>query len=345
MKYDAITIDTSIFDRNHLNLKSGMLKQLHQFKEGLAQFVLSEIVVREVHKHMIVRAERGKEALKNAIQLCSDSALLSDKLLEELKAIDAGSVSPPAGARAQLEEFMKNSGCTVVRADQGDMKRLIGMYFGPTAPFEDAKDKKSEFPDAIALITLEDWARTNNKKLLAISGDNGWKKFAEKSEWIDVESDLAAALQQLQTDAERAHRIVGDLLQKTVSGQAPELLQELERQVARQVSDLSPEPEASAGYYFDGELTAMTFEEMRLLQDDGDEFDFYIVQIGKDKVVARVAIGIKATAEAHFRFQVHDEGDYIPIGDCDAKQEVEFDAGALVTFEGDFTANPRNVTL
>jgi hypothetical protein len=39
MKDDAITIDTSIFDRNHLHLNGGMLKQLHQFKEGLAQLL------------------------------------------------------------------------------------------------------------------------------------------------------------------------------------------------------------------------------------------------------------------------------------------------------------------
>lgn len=52
MKYDAITLDTSIFDRYDLALEAGMLKQMEQFQGGNSQFVLSEIVIREVHRHL-----------------------------------------------------------------------------------------------------------------------------------------------------------------------------------------------------------------------------------------------------------------------------------------------------
>ena len=67
------------------------------------------------------------------------------------------------------------------------------MYFSPETPFEEGK--KHEFPDAIALITLEDWAKTNGKNLLAITRDKGWIAFCEKSEWIDAEQDVSGTSQ------------------------------------------------------------------------------------------------------------------------------------------------------
>ena len=42
MKYNAITLDTGISERNQLNSNGGMLKQLHEFKDGFAHFGLSE---------------------------------------------------------------------------------------------------------------------------------------------------------------------------------------------------------------------------------------------------------------------------------------------------------------
>ena len=58
--YDAITVDTNIFDEQQLNLEGGLLKQLYQFKDGSPKFVLSEIVVREVGRHL-QRAGRKRQ--------------------------------------------------------------------------------------------------------------------------------------------------------------------------------------------------------------------------------------------------------------------------------------------
>jgi hypothetical protein len=161
MNYDVITIDTSVFDRHQLNLQSGMLKQLFQFKYGMTQFVLSEIVVREVHDHLTLRAQRAKEALELAIKATSESALIDQKSVETLKTVAQGVKPPTNAARAQIDEFLANSGGEIIAADKADMTRLLGMYFGTDAPFADSKGKKNEFPDAIALMTLEDWANGN----------------------------------------------------------------------------------------------------------------------------------------------------------------------------------------
>lgn len=51
-KYTALTIDTSIFDQNALKLKKGALATLKQFKDLPINFILSDIVEREVIKHL-----------------------------------------------------------------------------------------------------------------------------------------------------------------------------------------------------------------------------------------------------------------------------------------------------
>jgi hypothetical protein len=105
------------------------------------------------------------------------------------------------------------------------------------------------------------------------------------------------------------------------------------------VGDLSPEAEGSSGYRFDADVTELEFAGLSFV-GDGDEFEFHIVRIGKDKIVAHVKAAIMANASAYFRFYVYDEGDEIPMGDCHAETEIEFDAGVLLTFEGDFASEP-----
>jgi len=339
MKYDAITLDTNIFDRNRLNLRSGMLKPMEQFKGGVTQFVLSEIVIREVHRHLALQVERAREALADAVEKAEATELVDAAQLAALKGAHAAAAIPREAAKKRLQDFVDRTGCDVLVASEGEMKRLIKMYFGVEAPFDDSEKKKNEFPDAIALMTLEDWAKKNGKKLLAISNDSGWQRFAEKSEWIDAQPELAPALQQLQDDAKVARAFVQDLLQKMESGEDPDHLSWIEGRVESEVGELSPISDGSSGYYYDADLAELSFNDMTFLRSE-DGFDFYIVEIGKDKVVARVGVNIKAHAQAHFVFKVRDEGDYIPMGDCLAETNVEFDAGVLLTFFGDFVKEP-----
>jgi PIN domain len=347
MEYDAITLDANVFIRNALNLEGGMLAQLQQFKEGSVEFVLSEIVLRELAKHLKAHAQEARDALHAAIKKAGRNALLTAQAIEQANGIHAGAQAPCEAAKARLGQFMDKSGCSIVAADKADMKELIKMYFDSAPPFEETGKKRKEFPDAIALLTLEAWAKENNKKILAISEDKGWDEFGTKSEWITVEKELPPALQKLQEHADAARKIVAQWLSDMDQGKSDEMWDELDHAVARTVEDLSPEIEASSGYYYDHELPSVTFSGMELSRDENNEFDFYIVQIGKDKIVARVELYITAHVETTFQFQVYDgiDKDYVQIGDCAADQEVNFNAGALVTLEGDFGKNPPEFDL
>ena len=94
MKYDAVTLDTNIFDQKHLNLERGILAQFKQFAEGSARFVLSEIVLREVLRHLEADADLAKQHLEAAIrqsglaQLFDEETLAFTSLLSSIAAGD-----------------------------------------------------------------------------------------------------------------------------------------------------------------------------------------------------------------------------------------------------------------
>jgi hypothetical protein len=344
MEYDAITIDSNIFDENALNLEGGMLQQLNQFGEGSAEFILSEIVVREVHRHLTIQAKKAKDASLAAIKKTGQTALLDAKAIAELNAIYAKALDPSNAALERLIRFMASSGCERVDVAKADMARLLFMYFESTAPFEGSGNKKNEFPDAIALITLEDWAKKNEKKILAISKDVGWQKFAETSDWIDVEKELPAALQKFQQHVDKAQVVVAALLDDLDGGGQKVRRGKLEAFIESQLATLIPYAEANAAYDFDNDFVSLSLVSVRFLRAD-ENFDFHIVRIGREKIVALVGVNVVVDASATFRFFIRDEGDSVPIGSSHETVQVGFNAGILITLVGNFTSDPSGFDL
>jgi hypothetical protein len=151
MEYDAITLDTNIFDQNGLHLEGGLLQQLNQFHEGSVEFILSEVVIREVLGHLRVQAQDALDRLRSAIRKARSSGVLTEEAAAKAGEIRDTASEAKTAATARLDKFIKDTTCAVVLAHDADMKQLIEMYFDAAAPFEVDVKKKSEFPDAIAL--------------------------------------------------------------------------------------------------------------------------------------------------------------------------------------------------
>lgn len=58
---------------------------------------------------------------------------------------------------------------------------VFDQYFNKSAPFGTGQ-KKSEFPDAFVIASLENWCKSNNHKMYVISSDQDFKKAVENSE-------------------------------------------------------------------------------------------------------------------------------------------------------------------
>ncbi|WP_241772799.1 hypothetical protein ACTTAF_07280 [Rhodobacter capsulatus] len=64
-----LSIDTSIFSQYQNGLEHGLLQRLAQFEASDVDLVLSDVVVREVHRHMVEAAVESDSALKKAVRL------------------------------------------------------------------------------------------------------------------------------------------------------------------------------------------------------------------------------------------------------------------------------------
>lgn len=330
MKYDAITIDTQVVYSNDLELDTGLVGQLDQFKDGLVQFLLSEIIVREIHKPLTEKAKATHDALNKAIRAGRSNGQLSDLQCTELEAIRDGMARPSDHAKNQLSSFASRTGAEVVAADTVDVKPLLDRYFRNDAPFA-SKGKKNEFPDAIALLTLERWATENQKRILAVSNDGDWKSFAEQSDHIDVVEDLGKALEILNDLAEETVPLAMNVLGLVAAGD-PDLTQSLRSSLEYAVETETPYLEFDGPMPGEDEGASLSLVDFEILGVDDNSAEIDIVRVGTQGFAFRVPVRVTANVYAEVSFSIRDsvDKDYVPMGSTSVEQETEFDAFLLL---------------
>lgn len=194
-KLQILSLDTSIIQQLGYRFENGLLGHLRQFKDTGIDVVLSDVVYREVTSHL---QDDGKKIVKNFQDALAHAGKFwkrSESRKAEVEALLTGGITPDEVIQKRLKSFSSAVGLEVISSQHvGDMEKLLNMYFGRQAPFEANERKKAEFPDAIALLSMEGYANSRNLSLLAISKDAGWRKFSEKSNRIYCLEDLGVAL-------------------------------------------------------------------------------------------------------------------------------------------------------
>ena len=342
MDYDAITVDTSIFEKYGLVLNKGLLDKLSQFGDGPAQFVLSEIVLRELTSHLISKSSETKNALGGVITRLRNFNLLSTDQLEIIRAIDTSLVELEELSNSTVKKFCNKCGVEVILAEETDIKQLVQSYFTSSPPFEKDGKKKAEFPDAIALLSLENWADQNDKKILAITNDNDWHRYAESSRRIDADKDLASALAKFQEHTEEAEQFIATLIQDTDDTIGLEFYQQVSSSLETEIDRLNIYAEASSSYIFEEEYPYISLVEYSLQEDN-----IQVIQTARDFIVVRIGVQVEAKAHCDFSFSVKDgiDKDYVSIGSSSVETEVDFEASLLITIAGDISGNTNEIAL
>lgn len=346
MPYDAFTIDTNAAIQGGLDLSGGLLGQLRQFKQGPIELVLSEIVIREIHKHLSNQVRKSRDTLDNAVAKARESELASGEAGEALAAHAAALPEPKVVVGRRLKAFLEASGAKSVPATLAPMDMLVRGYFAPSAPFEATGAKKSEFPDAIALLSLEAWARQGGKKILAVTADKGWQAFAEGSEHIDVEADLAKGLAIVQQHADAAQACVDKWLEAVEGGALPEQASYLESRLESSLADWHFEASGDGVFVLEQESSHLEFQSF-IAHQEGGRRQIDIVRMGSSEVVARVSGWMAANASADFSLGVWDgiDKEVVSMGSQNVDKDVEFDGAILLTLEGDLGSDPGGLDL
>lgn len=330
MAYDVITIDAQTVYASSGELKTGIVGQLTQYQNGPVKVVLTEIVLREIHKLRKSKAQAVIDKQRAVIRDGEKSGLITGQPLIDMKACLDALSSAEDHARTEMQDFVTGCGADIIPAKLAKTEDIIKPYFRGDPPFS-GKGKKNEFPDAISLMSLKAWAIENNLKVLAVSKDGDWESFAESCEQIDVVKDLGDAMVSLTQEADKYLPHAKKLVANIRKGAGADGYEEFMSSLDFSVSAIMAYADFDGPMPGEVEETFMTLRSFELLPL-GDEDDIEIIRIGPEKFVARAPISVAAQITAQISFAVYDsiDKDYVPMGSTEVERDVDFDTSALI---------------
>jgi hypothetical protein len=191
-KVTCVTLDTSELRQHGYRFSERPLSSLEQLKDFKIQILFSEIIVREVKSHLI------EEAVDAARDLSKSKAEFAKKWRDNspVEKFDEEVVRTAASAKFNgiWDEFSNRIAAHLVEASQiRDLGQLLDRYFDALPPFSKGR-KKNEFPDAIALLSIESFAAKYDGYALAVSRDSDWEGYCIQSERLILINDINQCL-------------------------------------------------------------------------------------------------------------------------------------------------------
>jgi PIN domain len=335
-QFRAITLDTSIFDAQGLRLESGLIKQLEQFRDSSTKLILSEVVREEFLSHLIEKARDAQKEVEKSLKQAKEHWRVEDQKIEVIKKTIFGEQKAQEIASERFSQFVEATSLEIVEAqDYVMIGDLIQKYFQAKPPFSETGKKKNEFPDAIALMSLETWANKNQTKIIVVTSDNDWKNFCKGSERLLAIDDFAGALGLFQLqDADDICRYLSERYQK---GELEDVKESISNALEYRISDLDICPEANSAYVYEHESTEITFNgfEFKLLEPPN--LIFRPVKFDDESLVVESKLNVDVNVECSFSFSVYDsiDGDDVPMGTSSTSIQTNLDVDILVSFIGD----------
>lgn len=325
------SIDTNIFDGYKNGLEFGLLKTLHQFKGQGVKFCLSEVVYKELQTHMIKACEESHRAFITVLKSAKGSWAIGQTEIDIATNVLFNKQAAHDRTNERLEAFKKATDLTVIPA-QGyvDVGSLIESYFSPKPPFEAKTDKKNEFPDAIALMSLEGEAQKRSTKMLVVSNDKGWAKYCALSPHLICVNHLGTALSLLQ---ELPSIIATQLAERFVSNLLPNLKTAIEDELKNYIESSIAFAEAESAYFYDYDTVEASFSgfnhalepDFRVVDHDPSDNTYYI----------ELSIDVDIEASCDFTLYLTDDGDDIVVGNTSATSKSTENISIMIVVEGD----------
>jgi len=175
LKSRNVFVDTQAFVQLRLRFDHPTLKRLRDLcGSGMLQLVLTETVVGEVRAKL---KEHFSEAAKSLGQFHNLAGLLEQALPKGLFAKTSEDEILSLAQKA-WDDYIVDSKAIVAPASAVSASDLLRMYFNSEPPFGTGK-KKNEFPDAIAMLSVASWLKTNEAAIYIVSEDPDLEKWCE----------------------------------------------------------------------------------------------------------------------------------------------------------------------
>jgi len=305
----ALSLDTQVLRGQSYNLSSPTTLALKQFSGTSIALVLSDVVVGEIREHLTQSAMEAWEKL---------TSVLKEMKRKHYQTVDGPAIlhtisEQPVDVADRIITQLKTDFGFHVHATKGDldMPELLRRYFEAAPPFEARADKKSEFPDAIALMSLSAWASKSDTTIIVVSKDVGWRLFADESSNLICVDDIATALDLFNKEN---HFIAERIVSLVQTGEAKQLVAEITSCLERYIEALES-PDYDVWTTMDAE---MDFVEVDLADWTVDDTLRLRVLDANDKDISFVfEVEVVMAVTGHFDFSVSDKEDTMPMGSAE----------------------------
>ena len=342
LNFGAISIDNATLKGEGYKFYEGLLAQMRQFKESPVQVIQTDIVHNEAIKHISQEVSKTRSSIAQALRSANKQLKIKSESIESARELLSIEGEDHEVADARLKKYYEYIGANLIDSSEYvDLALLMEMYFATEAPFETGKDKKNEFPDAIALLSLEGWADANNINVIAVSQDKGWKDYTDGySERITLVSSLSEALETFQPH-NKVVSIISHIREDSLLDEDNHVLEEIEQAIANSIDGSDIAVEASSYMHFEWDETSAVYISHELDCDKKGLVKVRIIQIDDESIVLKVSAKVKVEVEASFDFSVHDsiDKDYVAMGGAVCTTNETYHTDILLTLSGDFSGD------
>lgn len=328
METRNVFIDTQVFMREGFKFNNNRLSQLLKLgKAKLVRVIISDVVQREVSSKIsekISEVAKAKHNLLKELEILENDA--PNELTEIIKRIEVDGLITIGHKRwldyideANIEVLDSNSICN---------EELLSYYFEGKFPFSHGK-KKSEFPDAISMLSLKTWLEEKNEKAYVVSDDSDFKGFCHDNASRCISIDHLSEFLDIYNRAEKRLTLV---VHQYIENEKEYLISGVDNAFST----------CGFNYSYDWEAEV---DDVRVHSVDFDDADIIEVEDGRAIINLRAKISFSADVSGQdYSTAIWDseDKDYIFIDDFNENLSFDevYDVSMVVYFDeekGEFT--------
>lgn len=335
----AIAIDTCIFEGKQFQFEYGILNSLSQFRNSEIRILIPEIILNEIQGHMIEETSKIFSDMNKSIKQMQKISLINPENKEEISKNIFHDFTPETHSKKRLDEFLEKVNCLVLKTSNNfDLRSLVNLYFKKEPPF---KYKKNEFPDAIALLNLNEYAVENRTDIIVISNDKDWISFCEKNERLHSIDDLTKALS-LFHDSDKLKNFCHFFTNEIFEPQDNEFSNEIKDSIDEQLWKVDIFPVCDTGYRYDSEVIETSLISYKLTEKD--TFGFYPIDYENGYITLQAIISLEVEIESAFSFTLYDEGE-IDMGGTRITDIFTIEVEIILKIESDLSEKIENMSI
>lgn len=210
-----VFLDTNIYIQTRYDFDKGSLLHLKKYcDDGVVATFTNDIITCEVKHHINTDIKLFAAQAKNSIK--DHSELLNAISPEEYEEIKEILLSSPGRLISAFDSHM--NGATILSNDGLSVADLFCDYFDSNPPFEGSKDKKSEFPDAVVIMSIKRFMESSEiSSLHVVTNDNGWHNALSSISNITLHKNIKSLLTKISKDKDVLYKRIVTFINEEIA--------------------------------------------------------------------------------------------------------------------------------